>query len=76
VSGSQRLYDFVNDNPFVQLHDITYVNDTSAIRKLKKMVAINSAIEIDLTGQVCADSIARASSVGSVARWISYGVHL
>lgn len=57
VSGSQRLYDFVNDNPFVQLHDITYVNDTSAIRKLKKMVAINSAIEIDLTGQVCADSI-------------------
>lgn len=57
VSGSQRLYDFVDDNPFVQLLDITYVNDTSAIRKLKKMVAINSAIEIDLTGQVCADSI-------------------
>ncbi len=57
VSGSHRLYDFVNDNPFVHLLDITYVNDTSAIRKLKKMVAINSAIEIDLTGQVCADSI-------------------
>ncbi len=57
VSGSRRLYDFVNDNPFVHLLDITYVNDTSAIRKLKKMVAINSAIEIDLTGQVCADSI-------------------
>lgn len=57
VSGSQRLYDFVHDNPFVQLLDITYVNDSSAIRKLKKMTAINSAIEIDLTGQVCADSI-------------------
>jgi acyl-CoA hydrolase len=57
VSGSQRLYDFVNDNPFVHLLDIAYVNDTGAIRKLKKMTAINSAIEIDLTGQVCADSI-------------------
>lgn len=57
ISGSQRLYDFVNDNPVVQLLDITYVNDTSVIRKLSKMTAINSAIEIDLTGQVCADSI-------------------
>jgi len=59
VSGSQRLYDFINDNPFVQLLDIGYVNDTSVIRKLSKMTAINSAIEIDLTGQVCADSIGR-----------------
>lgn len=57
VSGSRRLYDFVNDNPGVQLHDISFVNDTSVIRKLPKMTAINSAIEIDLTGQVCADSI-------------------
>jgi len=57
VSGSKKLYDFIDDNPFVQLHDITFVNDTAVIRKLPKMMAINSAIEIDLTGQVCADSI-------------------
>lgn len=57
VSGSRRLYDFVDDNPFVQLLDIAFVNDTSVIRKLPRMTAINSAIEIDLTGQVCADSI-------------------
>lgn len=57
VSGSRRVYDFIDDNPFVQLRDIAYVNDTSVIRRQRKMTAINSAIEIDLTGQVCADSI-------------------
>jgi acyl-CoA hydrolase len=57
VSGSQRLYDFVNDNPSVEMMDISYVNDTSVIRRQPKMIALNSAIEIDLTGQVCADSI-------------------
>lgn len=57
VSGTQRLYDFVNDNPIVQLKDISYVNDTTIIRRMPRMTAINSAIEIDLTGQVCADSI-------------------
>lgn len=57
VSGSKRLYDFVHENPSVHLLDITYVNDTSVIRKQPKMTAINSALEIDLTGQVCADSI-------------------
>ncbi|MBS1704353.1 MAG: 4-hydroxybutyrate CoA-transferase [Armatimonadetes bacterium] len=57
VSGSRVLYDFVHENPLVNLLDITYVNDTSVIRKLSKMVSINSAIEVDLTGQVCADSI-------------------
>jgi acyl-CoA hydrolase len=55
--GSQRLYDFVNDNPFVEMKESSMVNDTARIRKNKKMVAINSAIEVDLTGQVCADSI-------------------
>jgi acyl-CoA hydrolase len=55
--GSQRLYDFVNDNPFVEMKESSYVNDTSKIRKNPKMIAINSAIEVDLTGQVCADSI-------------------
>lgn len=55
--GSQRLYDFVNDNPFVEMRESSFVNDTSRIRKNPKMVAINSAIEVDVTGQVCADSI-------------------
>jgi acyl-CoA hydrolase len=59
VSGSQRLYDFVNDNPGVEMMEISYVNDTSVIRRLPKMIALNSAVEIDLTGQVCADSIGR-----------------
>ena len=55
--GSQRLYDFVNDNPFIEMKESSMVNDTARIRKNKNMVAINSAIEVDLTGQVCADSI-------------------
>jgi acyl-CoA hydrolase len=55
--GSQRLYDFVNDNPFIEMKESSYVNDTARIRKNPKMIAINSAIEVDVTGQVCADSI-------------------
>ncbi|OYU81826.1 MAG: 4-hydroxybutyrate CoA-transferase [Flavobacterium sp. BFFFF1] len=55
--GSQRLYDFVNDNPFIEMRESSFVNDTAVIRRNPKMVAINSAIEVDLTGQVCADSI-------------------
>ncbi len=57
VLGTQRLYDFVNDNPVVELHPSEYVNDPFVIAQNEKMVAINSAIEVDLTGQVCADSI-------------------
>lgn len=57
VVGSQKLYDFLDDNPMVHMLDAAYVNNTAVIRKHPKMVAINSAIEIDLTGQVCADSI-------------------
>jgi acyl-CoA hydrolase len=55
--GSQRLYDFVDGNPFVEFHASDIVNDTREIRRNHRMVAINSAIEIDLTGQVVADSI-------------------
>ena len=55
--GSKRLYDFVDDNPFIELKESSYVNDSAKIRKNPKMVAINSAIEVDVTGQVCADSI-------------------
>lgn len=57
LMGSKRLYDFVNDNPFLEMKESSFVNDTAKIRKNPKMVAINSAIEVDLTGQVCADSI-------------------
>ncbi len=57
ILGSRKLYDFVDDNPMVRLLDIQYVNDTAVIRQLPKMTSINSAIEIDITGQVCADSI-------------------
>ncbi len=57
MAGTRKLYDFVHDNPKVLVMDISYVNDTSIIRQNAKMTAINSAIEIDLTGQVCADSI-------------------
>ena len=55
--GSQRLYDFVDGNPFVEFHSSDIVNDTREIRRIERMVAINSALEIDLTGQVVADSI-------------------
>ncbi|MDI3340191.1 MAG: acetyl-CoA hydrolase/transferase C-terminal domain-containing protein [Sphaerobacter sp.] len=55
--GTQRLYDFVDDNPFVEFHPSDIVNDPGEIRQQTRMVAINSAIEVDLTGQVCADSI-------------------
>lgn len=55
--GTRRLYDFVNDNPAVRVMDIGYVNDTSIIRQNQKVTAINSALELDLTGQVCADSL-------------------
>ncbi len=55
--GTQRLYNFVHDNPIIELHPTEYVNDPFLIAQNERMVAINSAIEIDLTGQVCADSI-------------------
>ena len=57
LMGSQRLYDYVNDNPYVEMRTSDYVNDVSVIKQNPRMVAINSAIEVDVTGQVCADSI-------------------
>ena len=57
ILGSHKLYDFVDDNPIVELHPTEYVNDPFIIAQNEKMISINSAIEIDLTGQVCADSI-------------------
>ncbi|MBN1668495.1 MAG: acetyl-CoA hydrolase/transferase family protein [Anaerolineales bacterium] len=55
--GTKRLYDWVHDNPLLEFHRTEYVNDPFVIAQNERMVAINSAIEIDLTGQVCADSI-------------------
>lgn len=57
--GTRELYDFMDDNPMVKMLDASYVNNVEVIRKNDKVIAINSAIEVDLTGQVCADSIGR-----------------
>lgn len=57
VLGSRELFDFVDDNPQVAMLDVAYINDAAVIRRNPKVVAINSAIEVDITGQVCADSI-------------------
>lgn len=57
VNGTQRLFEFVHDNPMVEFHPCDRTNDTALIRQNDKVVAINSALEIDLTGQVCADSL-------------------
>ncbi|MBM4268723.1 MAG: GNAT family N-acetyltransferase [Deltaproteobacteria bacterium] len=55
--GSRRLYDYVDDNPIFEFRGVDYVNDPFVIAKNERMVAINSALQVDLTGQVCADSI-------------------
>ncbi len=57
MMGSRRLYEFVDENPMVELRPVDYTNDTAVIRRFRRMTAINSAIEVDLTGQVSADSI-------------------
>jgi 4-hydroxybutyrate CoA-transferase len=57
LMGTQRLYDFVDNNPMVEMRPVDYTNDTAVIRRFRRMTAINSAIEVDLSGQVSADSI-------------------
>ncbi|MBK8784588.1 MAG: acetyl-CoA hydrolase/transferase family protein [Anaerolineales bacterium] len=57
ILGTEKLYEWVNDNPMVEMHPTEYVNDPFIIAQNDRMVAVNSAIEVDLTGQVCADSI-------------------
>lgn len=59
VLGSRKTFDFLDNNPFVEFHPSDYVNDPFVIARNEKMVAINSALSVDLTGQVCADSIGR-----------------
>jgi len=55
--GTRRLYDYVDDNPAFAFLDVDYVNEAFIIRRNAKVIAVNSAVEVDLTGQVCADSI-------------------
>ena len=57
VVGSRRLFDFIDNNPMVELRPADYTNNTVIIRQFTHMVAINSALQVDLTGQVCAESI-------------------
>jgi acyl-CoA hydrolase/GNAT superfamily N-acetyltransferase len=57
VMGTKRLYDWVNENPFIEFHPSDYVNDPFVVSQNDNMVAVNSALEVDLTGQVCSDSI-------------------
>jgi 4-hydroxybutyrate CoA-transferase len=57
LNGSRRLYDFADDNPMLEMRQVDYTNDTRVILRLDNMAAINSALQIDLTGQVCAESL-------------------
>ena len=77
LMGSQKVYDFIDNNPGVSMMDVGYTNDPFVISKLSKMTAINSAIEVDITGQVCADSIGTKfySGVGGQIDFV-YGASL
>ncbi len=77
VLGTKQAYNFVDNNPLIEFHPQEYVNDPFVIAKNKKMVAINSAIEIDLTGQVCSDSIGTRfySGIGGQVDFIRGAAH-
>ncbi|MCQ2181551.1 MAG: 4-hydroxybutyrate CoA-transferase, partial [Bacteroidales bacterium] len=77
LMGSQKVYDFIDNNPDVMMMDVGYTNDPYIISKNPRMTAINSAVEIDITGQVCADSIGTKhfSGVGGQIDFI-YGASL
>lgn len=77
VLGTQRVYDFIDNNPVIEFHPQEYVNDPFIISKNNKMVAINSAIEVDLTGQVCSDSIGTKfySGIGGQVDFIRGAAH-
>lgn len=57
LTGSEKLYKFIDDNPSIEMLVVDYVNNNNVIKALPKMTAINACIEIDLTGQICSDSI-------------------
>ncbi len=77
VLGTKRAFDFIDNNPIFEFHPQEYVNDPFIIAKNNKMVAINSAIEIDLTGQVCSDSIGTKfySGIGGQVDFIRGAAH-
>jgi 4-hydroxybutyrate CoA-transferase len=77
LMGSHELYDYVDNNPLVELHPTQYVNDPFVIAQNRRMVAINSAIQIDLTGQVCADSMGHSifSGIGGQVDFIRGAAH-
>ena len=77
LMGSQKVYDFIHDNPGVMMMDVGYTNDPFIIAKNDRVTAINSALQVDLTGQVCADSLGRKfySGVGGQIDFI-YGASL
>ncbi|URW79984.1 acetyl-CoA hydrolase/transferase family protein [Xiashengella succiniciproducens] len=77
LMGSQALYDFVDDNPMVAMMDVAFTNGIHVIRKNKKVTAINSALSVDITGQVCADSIGTThySGVGGQIDFIRGASH-
>ena len=77
LMGSQEVYDFIDDNPMVLMQDVAYTNDPFIIAKNPKVTAINSALQVDLTGQVCADSIGikHYSGVGGQVDFI-YGASM
>ena len=77
LMGSQRVYDFIDDNPGVLMMDVGYTNDPYIISKNDRVTAINSALQVDITGQVCADSLGRKfySGVGGQIDFI-YGASL
>jgi len=77
VLGTRKSYDFIDNNPIIEFHPQEYVNDPFIIAQNKKMIAINSAIEIDLTGQVCADSIGTKlySGIGGQVDFIRGAAH-
>lgn len=77
VLGTRRAYDFIDNNPIFEFHPQEYVNDPFIISQNKNMVAINSAIEVDLTGQVCADSIGTKfySGIGGQVDFVRGAAH-
>ncbi|MDO4735923.1 MAG: acetyl-CoA hydrolase/transferase C-terminal domain-containing protein, partial [Bacteroidia bacterium] len=72
LMGSQEVYDFIDDNPMVKMMDVKYTNNPYVIAKNPKATAINSALQIDITGQICADSLGTKlySGVGGQVNFI------
>ena len=72
--GTKELYDYIDDNPMVELLPVGYVNDPGNIMKNENMVSVNTALEIDLTGQVCSETIAGKQYSGTGGAWdFAYG---